>query len=229
MPKTDLLKAPSFQERLLRLLYPEKCVFCGKILPETARISTCEPCHAALPRYGRGFERAPHIPWINGLFAAFVYENEVEQAIHAMKFYARPRIARTFAFLMWEEMSRHPIMPDLDIIVPVPMHRRKQLGRGYNQSERIGTALGEMLEIPVEQVLIKTRQTKPQSLSSREERLTNLEDAIHVSNPSAVAGRSILLVDDVTTTGATLGACAQALREAGASWIFAAVIAIAGK
>ncbi|HPU22403.1 MAG TPA: phosphoribosyltransferase family protein, partial [Thermoclostridium caenicola] len=62
-----------------------------------------------------------------------------------------------------------------------------------------------------------------------EERLTNLEDAIHVSNPSAVAGRSILLVDDVTTTGATLGACARVLREAGASWIFAAVIAIAGK
>ncbi|HOL85105.1 MAG TPA: ComF family protein [Thermoclostridium caenicola] len=229
MPRTGLLDGPGFWERLLRLLYPEKCVFCGTILPETAKISTCKVCHATLPRYGRGFERAPHIPWVNGLFAAFVYEDMVEQAIHAMKFFGRPRTAHTLAFLMWEEMGRHPMMPDCDLIVPVPMHRRKQLSRGYNQSGIIGQALGEMLDIPVEHALIKTRHTKPQSLSTREERLTNLEDAFRVADPTVVAGRSILLVDDVATTGATLGACARALREAGASWIFAAVIAIAGK
>jgi competence protein ComFC len=227
--KTDCLKGPGFHERLLRLVYPEKCIFCGAILPETAKISTCEPCYACLPRYGRGFERAPRIPWINGLFASFIYEDSVEQAIQAMKFFGRPRAAGTFALLMWDELDKHPFMPDFDLIVPVPMHRRKKMSRGYNQSEIVGQALGRILNIPVVNALTKTRHTKPQSLSSREERLKNLENSIKVSDPSVVDGLNILLVDDVVTTGATLSTCAQALHEAGASWIFAAVIAIAGK
>lgn len=229
MLKTDCLKKPDLGERLLRLLYPEKCIFCGTILPETAKISVCEPCYACLPRYDRGFERAPRIPWLSGLFAAFIYEEPVEQAIHAMKFYGRPKTARTLAFLMAEEMAKQPFMPDFDLIVPVPMHRRKQLSRGYNQSEKIGRALGNFLNIPVSEALIKTRPTKPQSLSSREERLKNLQGAFCVSDPFCVNGLNILLVDDVVTTGSTLSACAQALHEAGASWIFAATVAIAGK
>ena len=227
MTKTGYLEGPSLKERFLRLVYPEKCVFCGTILPDTAKVSLCGPCHACLPRYGRGFERMPRIPGIHGLFASFVYEDSMERAIHAMKFFGRPRIARTLAFLLWEELMRQPLVPDFDLIVPVPMHRRKRMSRGYNQSERIGQALGEIMDIPVKNALAKTRHTKPQSLSSREERLINLENSISVPDPSAVSGRSILLVDDVVTTGATLGTCAQALRDAGASWVFAAVIAIA--
>lgn len=213
----------------MRLVYPEKCVFCGTILPETVIISACESCHAGLSRYGRGFERATRIPGLDGLFASFVYDDMMEQAIHAMKFFGRPRAAGTLAFLMSEELKKQPLIPDTDLIVPVPMHRRKQISRGYNQSRIIAQALGSLLDIPVGEALVKTRHTKPQSLSSRDERLKNLENSVRVADPSTVRGLSILLVDDVVTTGATLSTCAQALREAGASWIFAAVIAIAGK
>jgi len=225
--KTCCLDGPGLAERLIRLLYPEKCVFCGALLNDAARIGACEPCLAVLPRYGRGFEPMPRIPWIDGLFASFAYGDAIERAIHAMKFFGRPRVAETLAFLLWEEMMKQPVIPDFDLIVPVPMHWRKRMSRGYNQSERIGNALGGIMGVPVERALVKTRHTKPQSLSSREERLVNLENSIDVRDPSAVSGLSVLLVDDVATTGATLGACARALRGAGVSWVFAAVIAIA--
>jgi len=227
VPRTCCLDGPGLRERLIRLLYPEKCVFCGVLLHDSVRISACEPCLASLPRHGKGFERIPRVPWIDGMFAPFTYEDSIERAIHAMKFFGKPKVARTLACLMWEEMMKYPLIPDFDLIVPVPMHWRKRMSRGYNQSERIGQALGEIMDIPVKNALAKTRHTKPQSLSSREERLINLKNSVRVTDPEVVSGLSILLVDDVVTTGATLGTCAQALRGAGASWVFAAVIAIA--
>lgn len=220
---------PSIGEQLLRLVYPAKCIFCGAVLPESTAISACKSCRASLPRYNRRFEAVPGIPYINGLFAAYVYEDEVESAIRAMKFSNQPGNAGTFAYLLYEAISEQDNIPDFDAIVPVPMHRRKRINRGYNQSELIAGELGKYLNAPVADYLVKVRHTKPQSLLGKEDRLGNLGNAIKAREGSPIKGLNILLVDDVTTTGTTLNTCARALYEAGASWIFAAVIAIAGK
>lgn len=227
MTGTGFIEPPNFAERLIRLLYPEKCVFCGEILPGDAFVSACGSCLERLPRYGKGFFRNPRILCLDGLFASFVYEGVVEDAIHSMKYRGKPRVARTLAALMWEEMAKQRMLPDFDLVVPVPMHWRKRISRGYNQSEKLGQALGKIMNVPVKNALAKTKNTKPQSLSTREERLRNLENTIIVPDPSVVRGLGVLLVDDVVTTGATLGVCARALKEAGAEWVFAAVIAIA--
>lgn len=230
MPTTDYAKRlPSVWEQLLRLIYPAKCIFCGAILPEAAGINACKACRAALPRYNRRFEAVPEIPYLNGLLAAFVYEDEIEKAVRAMKFSSRPRNAETLGYLMYECITEQENMPDFDVIVPVPMHKRKKTRRGYNQSELIAQHLGRHLGIPVENLLAKIRNTKAQSLLGREERLKNLENAVIATDPDRITGRNILLIDDVTTTGTTLNTCARVLYEAGATWIFSAVIAIAGK
>lgn len=220
---------PSFLEQLVRLVYPAKCVFCGALLPESAGICACKACHAVLPRYHRKFERIPDMPYLSGLMAAFVYENEVEQAIRDMKFSNRPKNAETLAYLMFECIMSQENIPDFDIIVPVPMHNKKRMRRGYNQSELLALNLGRLMNIPVGNLLAKIRNTKPQSLLGREDRLKNLENAVIAIDENKIKGLNILLVDDVTTTGTTLNTCARVLFDAGASWIFSAVIAIAGK
>jgi competence protein ComFC len=221
---------PKLGEKLLRLLYPVKCVFCGSILPESAHIAACKKCRAILPRYGASFERVPGIPYLDGLMAAYIYEDEIEQAVKAMKFSHRPGYAETLAMLLAENIRNQENMPDFDVIVPVPMHKRKKAKRGYNQSELLARHMGRFLDIPVENLLVKTCNTKAQSLLGREERLRNLEGTIAVADGAGgVTGLNILLVDDVTTTGTTLNTCARALYEAGASFIFGSVIAIAGK
>lgn len=198
-------------------------------MPESAGLSACKACHAALPRYHRKFEQVPGIPYLNGLMAAFVYEDEVEKAVRAMKFSNQPKNAETLAFMMYECIMEQENVPDFDVIVPVPMHKRKRMRRGYNQSGLIAYELGRYMNIPVENLLDKIRDTKAQSLLGREERLKNLENAVVPVNGDRIKGLNILLVDDVTTTGTTLNTCARVLYEAGASWIFSAVIAIAGK
>lgn len=227
MNRASYIDVPGFGERLIRLLYPEKCVFCGELLPEAAPLSVCESCYSNLPRCRMDFAGARQIPQLDGLFAAFLYEETIKRAIHDMKFHSRPRTARTLACLIWEEMSKHTVIPDVDLIVPVPMHWRRRISRGYNQSAEIGKTLGRIMKIPVKNALAKIRHTKPQSLSTREERLKNLENSIIVRYPTAVRGLSVLLADDVVTTGATLSTCAGALKEAGAEWVFAVVIATA--
>lgn len=225
--KKDSLKDPSLFERILRLVYPMKCMFCDCLLPDVDNLRVCDMCHNLLPRCAKPFYAVPHMPYINGLFAAYHYEHEVEKAIHAMKFQGRPQLSRDLAFLLSEEMQKQPGY-DFDLIVPVPMHKKKLRQRGYNQSRLLAQELSRHLGVPVGEILMKTRHTKAQRLLGREERLTNLEGAFKLAEGVNPEGMNILLLDDVTTTGSTLNACARVLYEAGASWIFASVIAIAG-
>lgn len=224
------LEAPSFLERLIRLVYPAKCMVCDILLKEEASIMLCENCHSLLPRCEKGFVKAPFMPYVHKLFAAYYYDEGLDSAIHAMKFNHQPKLSETFGYLLYEEIAKVPLLPDWDMILPVPMHRKKKRQRGYNQSELLADRLSEYLHIPVyHNLLVKTRHTKPQSKLKREERLFNLEDAFDVVNGPEIEGKNILLLDDVATTGTTLNNCAKILYEKGAAFVFASVIAIVEK
>jgi ComF family protein len=226
----EFLKIPSIWERILRLVYPVKCMICDEVLKEDTALYLCETCSKMLPYYRKGFCAIPRIPYINGLFAAFYYENGVDRAIQAMKFNHQPLLSRTMAWLLYREMVKEKFLPDFDIVIPVPMHRRKKHKRGYNQAELVAIKLADYLEVPVHiDNLVKIRKTRPQSSLKREGRLHNIEGSFQVKDPALVSGKSILLVDDVVTTGTTLNTCAKILYENGASWIFASAIAIAEK
>lgn len=224
------VEAATFMERLLRLLYPYKCGGCGQILDEHAGFGLCEKCYHLLPRFHSEWFSHPGLPYVNHLFAAFIYENEIKEAIHKCKFSFLPQYTETLGLLMAEELRKLTALPDVDFIIPVPMHWRKQQLRGFNQAELVARVLSEQVGIPLDnRVLVKTRHTPPQSLSGRKVRLRNLEGVFHVPESQKIEGRSVLLVDDVLTTGSTLNACAKTLYESGAAYISAVVIAIAGK
>ncbi|MGI6623109.1 MAG: ComF family protein [Clostridiaceae bacterium] len=224
------LKPISLIERILRLIYPAKCMVCDLILMEDSPAFLCDPCKKGLKRYGRGFCRIAELTEIDGLFAAFNYLDGIETAIHAFKFKNQPKLSETISRLLYEELNKHGNTPDFDYIVPVPMHPRKKRQRGYNQSELIAKQLGRYLNKEVRtDILRKIRYTRSQSRLKRRDRIYNLEGAFSVSPDAFIEGKRILLVDDVLTTGTTINNCAKILRERGVFFIYGIVIAIAEK
>lgn len=223
-------KPVSFIERIIRLVYPVKCMVCEAILKEESPVCLCEPCRKDLKRYGKGFFRSAELSPIDGLFAAFYYSGGMETAIQSFKFRNQPRLSGTISRLLYEELEKQSMTPEFDFIIPVPMHPRKKRQRGYNQSELIARQLGEYLNKEVRtDILKKTVYTHPQSRLKKKDRINNLEGAFSVSQDVFVEGKSVLLVDDVLTTGTTLKTCAEILKEKGVSIIYGIVIAIAEK
>lgn len=116
-------------------------------------------------------------------------------------------------------------MPKTHLILPVPLHIRRLRERGFNQSAFLARSMGRGLHLPVRfDVLDRKCWTEPQTRLSREERLQNVKDAFVVLKPGAVAERSVLLIDDVYTTGTTLSECARTLKEAGAAEVHAVTV-----
>ncbi|MCZ7544770.1 MAG: phosphoribosyltransferase family protein [Anaerolineae bacterium] len=119
-------------------------------------------------------------------------------------------------------------VPPPDLILPVPLHANRQRWRGYNQSTLLAEALGVRLEVPVAaDALARVRDTRAQVGLSARARRQNVSGAFVVRAPHRVSGRTILLVDDVVTTGATLAACAEALYQADAEAVWAVTLACA--
>lgn len=229
--KTEIsLKPISLIERLMRLVYPVKCMVCEKVLREDNPTCLCQPCKNELKRYGRGFWKNRDLPDVDSIFSAFHYSDGVETAIHTFKFKNHPKLSETISILLYEELIRFGQIPDFDYIVPVPMHPRKKRQRGYNQSELIAKQIAPYLKSDVRtDILEKTRYTNPQSKLKRKDRINNLEGAFSLCSGASIEGRNILLVDDVLTTGTTINTCAKILKDGGASFIHVLVIAIAEK
>jgi len=117
-------------------------------------------------------------------------------------------------------------LSQIDMIIPVPLHKNRQKQRGYNQAELIGECLAKLLCIPlVPNILVKTSESKSQSVLSRNERLSNVEGLFKVVNAEAIYCKNILIIDDIVTTGSTVNQCSKALKQAGASSVVAGVIA----
>jgi ComF family protein len=127
---------------------------------------------------------------------------------------------------MAEGWRTRPELAPAEVILPVPLHFLRRQWRGYNQSALLATFFGKSVGLPVvEGVLSRRRWGRSQTRLSREERKKNVEKAFVVRRPEGVKGRRVLLIDDVCTTGATLDACAQVVRAAGARWVAAFTVA----
>ena len=231
--------------RLLGTLLPAACLGCGEPLRERRNaLNLCPACRGGLrrldapacavcsrPLAGLGSAlqgltcpacRA-HPPAFERLFALWSYEPPLDAVLLALKFRRLDYLGRHLA----EEVlaSLQDRLPALDAVVPVPLHWRRRLSRGYNQSELIAAPLARGLGLPLLAALAKRRATRPQSRLPRQERMENLRRAFAVRRPSRIAGRRLLLVDDVTTTGATLNVASAALMAAGAAAVVALAVA----
>ncbi|HEX3771825.1 MAG TPA: ComF family protein [Polyangiaceae bacterium] len=160
--------------------------------------------------------------------AAFVYAGAVAAAIVRMKYGARPDLARPLGDLLWRSLEGRSDRWRGGLVVPVPMHPARLANRGFSPPALLARRVAPRLEARLAPLaLARTRDTPQQTTLDRVARATNVAGAFRVRQPEAVRGRAVLLVDDVTTTGATLDACANVLRAAGAASVGRAAIAAA--
>lgn len=154
-----------------------------------------------------------------------VYVEPLRSLIHAMKFHGRWWVTRDLSERLRLKPEVAALLLHADVVTAVPLHWRRHVQRGFNQSELIARSLGGR---KFRRVLTRLKPTPPQSLQdSRSSRLKNLKDAFALLKPGVVAGRHVLLVDDVMTTGATLRSAARALQAGRPSSISAVVVAVA--
>lgn len=191
---------------------PQHCIGCGRDDPAGRTCVACQENWGVL----RG-----------ALFAGIYQTPLLKQAIAACKYEEVKTLARPLAGLLFSLTQRPGITEVLGrardrIIVPVPMSQRRERRRGFNQASFLARDYGILAGLPFIEALEK-RDREAQVGLSREDRLANLQDAISVKSPLAIFGKTVILVDDVVTTGATALACATALRRAGARavWVLA--------
>ena len=157
---------------------------------------------------------------LDGIRAAVEFDGIVRQAVHAFKYQGRRALARPLGELMGQAWGARPF--PAGYLMAVPLHPRRLQERGYNQSILLANELSKEVDLPVlSQVLVRSRMTRTQTELSAGERRENVAGAFSLSAGSIVTGKSILLIDDVCTTGATLDACATTLKAAGAAAVFA--------
>lgn len=201
---------------LLSRLPVQACAVCALPLGEAYALPTgyrCGACRQAPPAYDR-------------MLALWCYGPPLDAVVRALKFRRLDYLGRHLAVALATELGpRLEGLGPIDRVVPVPLHWRRRLTRGYNQAERIARPLAGLLGLPFDPVLARSRATPAQSRLGRMQRLANLRRAFRVPRPRAIQGLHLLLVDDVATTGATLDAAAEALKRAGAAAVTALVAA----
>lgn len=160
-------------------------------------------------------------------FYYFEKGGNVQNLLHNLKYNGQKELGETIGRLYGNELKEHN-WAAIDIVLPVPLHKRKQRKRGYNQSWHFAKGMARGLDATaLENVLVKTVSTQSQTKKTREERIKNVKEVFAITNRKALENKHILLVDDVITTGATIESCAQTLLQVEGVTVSVASIAYA--
>ena len=227
----------SFLRDFLDFFFPRNCAMCGSRLHRFEQ-EVCSGCLRSLHRVVyRGhdhhdvierlfWERVP----IERATAYFYYEGErVRHLLHSIKYYDRPDAASLLARCFVGEKESADFFDSVDVVVALPLHWLKQLKRGYNQSDFIARGLSGATGIPQLKGVVKRIRNNPsQTHLNMQQRSDNVRGIFRLVRPDAIAGKHILLVDDVLTTGATLLSCAETLAQAPGVRISIFTLAYAG-
>ena len=194
------------------------CEICGEGMATLARpdeIQTCDVCREARPQ----FEKA---------CAHGSYDGELRDLIHLLKYEQVTPAATVLGGILAQAIAKLGILPAV-LVIPVPLHSSKRRQRRFNQAELIARAALQRTTMPgaelATNLLVRQRATVSQIGLTRPQRAENIRGAFRVEHPEKIAGRSILLVDDVLTTGTTASECARVLRKAGAGKVWVATVA----
>ena len=222
---------------LINLFFPRVCAACGNILLESED-TVCTTCRFLLPK--TGYENYPDNPLaqmfygqmpFNAVMAEFFFSKtgKVQHLIHGLKYHR----CRENGIFLGQEIGKTLLKAadyqDIDYIVPIPLHPKKEKIRGYNQSHVIAEGISEIMNIPIaEKCLVRSVFTATQTKKSREERWQNVKDIFELKNPEKLKRKHVLLVDDVLTTGATLMSAGKALMQIDGIKISVATVACAG-
>ncbi len=242
----------NFAGALTSVVFPADCRLCDALLTHHLRMPLCETCVASFRRIALPICRScgqtlllPAEPSENepvcrdcaeGRFAfqfarSFgVYEGALARAIVLIKYERIEPLGSFFAAPLLELVRIEPRLLAADVVVPVPLHRQSRRDRGYNQVDLFARPLAHRLRLPYRPILLVRSRSRPQKhLLSQEERWEAVRGAFAMRPGGRVDNLRVLLLDDVMTTGATLDACARALREAGAMSVLGLTIARAAR
>lgn len=218
----------------LDIFFPQYCVGCGK-----EGLFICDTCLDTLPYLEHPFCPLcglPHanaglcrncLDWkadIDGIRSPFKFEGVIRTAIHQLKYNNLRAIAPTLAHLMSKYVLENVI--DINLIIPVPLHKKRLRDRGYNQSYLLAKELSKLMDVQLDDTsLSRERYVLPQARThSVEERRANVSN-VFTCRAQNVSGKKILLIDDVATSGATMNACAAVLKSAGAIHVWGLALA----
>lgn len=224
---------------LIDILYPlkSKCVFCGSMSADIGDAGLCGYCISLLPyisgrtciKCGRPMQdeytgsicpecASKHI-YFDGGCTVFEFSGILQSGLYRLKYGCETQLAEAFGKLMAADAIK--MGWDIDLIVPVPLHPERFSERGFNQSWLLSTVIGREWGVDSsDRVLERIRHTPSQTTLSGKMRLLNVRGAFAVTNKAKIQGKSILIVDDIMTTGSTLNECSRMLKTAGASRVY---------
>ncbi|MDZ7604751.1 MAG: phosphoribosyltransferase family protein [Cyclobacteriaceae bacterium] len=225
-----------FLSDILDLIFPHVCCTCGERITKEDEL-ICFGCRAELPKVKFSDPTDNELTdrflgkyslKFGTSYLYFFKSGKTQTLMHKFKYQNKPELGVMIGRYLGHDIAANGYSNGLDMIIPVPIHRKKLRIRGYNQSQKFASGLSEAIEIPVEvDVLIRTIHGESQTHKSKEERQRSVSEVFQLREPNRVAGKSILLVDDVITTGATLEACGKLLLNAGCAELSIATMAIA--
>lgn len=211
--------------RLLDFISPRACVICGCRLGITEEV-ICATCNMHLPR--TYYDKNPYenemarLFWgqmpVERAFAMIYYEphSQVSRMVHSLKYLGHPEVGDFMGRMMSAELLGGTFFDGIDMIVPVPLSRKRQRKRGYNQSIEIARGISSLTGIPVADKIVKREKfVESQTQKHRWQRLENVDGVFRLCDNPSVDGKHILLVDDVVTTGSTIISCANEISRGG--------------
>ena len=229
---------------LLDLLFPPLCHVCRTFIPNVGDLFICADCLHKITflssplctTCGAPFATEDGIDHTCGACvihppahisrSATLFAGPIQDLIHSFKYGNRVHLCQPLGLLVATTLGQFRRDVDPEIIIPVPLHRKRLRQRGFNQSQLIGEVLKKRWQLPLEVGnLSRTRWTEPQTTLDAKGRVVNVAGAFAVKVPKAIEGKRVLLVDDVLTTGSTIRECAEALSDAGAAAVFAVTVA----
>ncbi len=221
----------------LNLFFPDLCVVCNDRLTEGEQ-HICTDCLILLPRTNFHLQPdnrleqffAGRIPFQHiAAYAYFVKGGSIQSVIHELKYKRNPQIGHYIGQLCGENLRGSSFIADIDILVPVPLHPKREKERGYNQSLEICKGISEVTGIPIDSnTLIRKVNNKSQTKNSRFDRWKNVEDIFSITDSTAFQNKHILLVDDVITTGSTLESCVKEILKCDGARISIYAVGTAG-
>ena len=215
--------------RIIKLIYPNSCVLCGKILPINSIENiefACKNCKRKLEYYREdSVRRIPQKSTLEVLVYSFRYEGIIRKLMLDYKFNNKKYLYAFFASQLLNSIQKYLNINNIkvDYILYVPISLKRYFERGYNQSQMIASYVAHKLNIPLVKFgIIKIKNNKRQSELTRTERISNVRNVYKVFFKKLFLGKTLLLIDDIFTTGATIDTCCLKLKEAGASKIIVA-------
>lgn len=215
----------SFISSFISLIYPRTCVNCHRSLID-AEEHLCLHCILDLPQTNYQhldsnplYQKLISIPYLKNVFAYLVYQRGgiTQRLLHQVKYAGNHELAIKLGCMFGEYLNSKFKFVDfgqIDMIIPIPLHSARLRRRGYNQAEKIAIGLGETINVPVATHLLqRIRHNTHQAKKSKLERWDNAKELFHVNQPEQLIGKTIMIIDDVITTGATIESAALTISN----------------